>query len=151
MASASRANGSLPMSLVSWPTKKRAPWHATRGPQEETPKAKSGDFTSCRIHCCVLIQAMCTQASGKQSCLQSKEAKPSLPTGQRCTLCFCPSLLSIPSTRGLFLLPLPTLQRGHSSRTLNFILFFCFVSGCGEIVLVFCDFFGNDFQLLLIR
>lgn len=94
------------------------------GHLEETPKAQSGDFTSCRIHCCVLIQAMCTHASGKQSRVQSKEAKSRLPTGQRLILCFRPSPLSIPSTRGLFLPPLPTLQRSHSSRTLNFILFF---------------------------
>lgn len=124
MASASKADGSLLMSLVSWPTKKRAPWHAARGPQEETPIAQSGDFTSCRIHCCVLIRAMCRHASGTQSRMQSKEAKSRLPTGQGLALCFCPSLLSIPSTPGLFLPLLLTLQRGHSSRTLNFILFF---------------------------
>lgn len=53
MVSASRADGSPLTSLVSWPTKKRAPWHAARGPQEETPTAQSGDFTPCRMHCCV--------------------------------------------------------------------------------------------------
>lgn len=124
MVSASRADGSPLTSLVSWPTKKRAPWHAARGPQEETPKAQSGDFTSCRIHYWVLIRAMCRHTSGTQSrACKVKRQNHAFPPGRDSpSASVLPCTQSPPPPDSLPLLL--TLQRGHSSRTLNFILFF---------------------------
>jgi hypothetical protein len=81
--------------------------------------------------------------------MQRKEAKLHQNTRWKLTVSF-PALLTLSPLQfnGLLFLLLLILQGAIP------VELFCFVSGCREIVLVFCDFFGSDcfacFQLWLI-